>query len=687
MAVSKIEAKALLFISGISEPKRRYMEFLSPIAGYLALLALPIILFYILKVRLRQENVSTIIFWQQVFEERRTRSLWRRLRRLRHLLSLLLSLLFLVLLVSAVLNPVLTSRKKESRTVVIVDNSASMNAIDSNSTTRLDLAKAELARYLAGTDVGKQTAIISAGGEPQVVVGFTSHLGTLRKMVADIKPTDHPTELAKAVELARHLTVEEPDSIVLVYTDGCSTELEPLLAADDVRFVPVGKPLDNAAITQFQPRRSISDPIGYEILVEVVHFGEKELTCRLEVDLDDAPVDIVTLTLTPGVPQTHIVRSTTDRGGLLRAKLNHEDAFPLDNSAMALLPARPVQKLLFYGESDFFLGHVLQSQQNTNLTVVTECPTVVPDDAVLIVHRSVPETIPAGNVLVIDPQNDCDFCSVGETLESPLVANEESDSPLIRFVHLKNVLMPGAKKLTPHKTGTLETISTETDSTGTGTADASTLSEGAAATFTVLASTPEEEPIFLQWQTPERKLLLLSTELKRGDLALRTAFPIMISNALNDFRDSGGELELAYSTGNALSVPMLTTESNLALQSPSGETRMFPVKSGVLSLGTLPQCGLWQVFSADSIVPQSQTADDSYRPIIAENAVPLKQLACNLVDVDESNLRSAPESFYDTGEQGFVRAAADRPIWFWLVVIAILFTTVEWFLYQRRWVD
>jgi len=253
------------------------MEFLSPMAGYLALLAVPIILFYILKVRLRQENVSTLIFWQQVFEERRTRSLWRQLR---HLLSLLINLLFLSLLVAALLDPILTSQKKESRTVIIVDNSAGMNAIESGNTTRLDLAKTELAAYLAGTEVGKQTAIITAGGDPQVVVGFTNHLGTLQKMLAEIKPTDNPTELGKAIELARHLTADEPDSVVLVYTDGCSTELDSYLTAEDVRFVPVGKPLDNVAVTQFQLRRSIGDAIGYEILVEAVNFGESEGICR-----------------------------------------------------------------------------------------------------------------------------------------------------------------------------------------------------------------------------------------------------------------------------------------------------------------------------------------------------------------------------------------------------------------------
>ncbi len=660
------------------------MEFLSPMAGYLALLAVPIILFYILKVRLRQENVSTIIFWQQVFDERRTRSLWRRLR---HLLSLLISLLFLSLLVSALLDPVLTSQKKESRTVIIVDNSASMNAFDSANMTRLDLAKTELARYLAGTEVGNQTAILTAGGEPQVVVGFTNHLGTLRKRAAAISPTDYPTELGKAIELARHLTADEPDSVVLVYTDGCSPELEPYLAAEDLRFVPVGKPLDNVAITRFQPRRSIGDAVGCEILVEAVNYGENEVACRLEIDLDETPVDIMTLTLPPNVPQTQIVRSTTDRGGLLTAKLDHADAFPSDNTALALLPARPVQKVIFYGESDFFLGHVLQSQQNIDLTVAAECPAVVPPDTVLVIHRTVPETIPPGNVLVIDPQNDSDFCRVGEPLESPLVAREETDSPLMRFVHLNNVLMPGAKKLSPRQTGVDETGSVSDAAPDAATGESQNDDDGEGLSFSALASTPEESPVYLQWQGPGRKLLMFSAELKRGDLALRTAFPIMISNALNYFRDSGGELEHAWSTAEAVTIPLITAERELTLQSPTGETQRFPVKSGRLSLGTLPHCGLWQILPPGTGALKPGQSGDTMVAAQSPDVAPVKQLACNLADRDESNLRSAPESFYRDHEQNIARAAAGRPIWFWLVVVAIVFTAGEWFLYQRRWVD
>jgi len=93
-----------------------------------ALLAVPVVIFYILKIRLRRIPVSTVIFWQQIFEEKKPRSIWQRLR---HIVSLLVQLALLFLLVAARPEPFRASELNTARRVVLViDNSASMNATD-----------------------------------------------------------------------------------------------------------------------------------------------------------------------------------------------------------------------------------------------------------------------------------------------------------------------------------------------------------------------------------------------------------------------------------------------------------------------------------------------------------------------------------------------------------------------------
>ena len=69
------------------------MNLLHPLALAWLGLAIPIVIFYILKIRMRRVPVSTTLFWRQIFEEKQPRSIWQKLR---HLLSLLVQLAFLL---------------------------------------------------------------------------------------------------------------------------------------------------------------------------------------------------------------------------------------------------------------------------------------------------------------------------------------------------------------------------------------------------------------------------------------------------------------------------------------------------------------------------------------------------------------------------------------------------------------
>src|SRR5580700_4565315 len=104
------------------------MSFANPTAWLWGLLVVPVVIFYILKIRLKRVPVSTVLFWQQIFDEKRPRSLWQRLR---HLVSLLVQLALLALLVAALAEPFFAWEVLSGRRVILVlDNSASMNATD-----------------------------------------------------------------------------------------------------------------------------------------------------------------------------------------------------------------------------------------------------------------------------------------------------------------------------------------------------------------------------------------------------------------------------------------------------------------------------------------------------------------------------------------------------------------------------
>jgi hypothetical protein len=633
------------------------MSFANPMAWLWAALVIPVVIFYVLKIRLRRVPVSTVIFWRQIFDEKKPRSLWQRLR---HLVSLLVQLALLFLLVAALAEPffdwdALTPR----RVVLVIDNSASMNATDTEP-TRLAKAKEVAKKIVAGLRYQDEMAVVSAGTQPRVVCGLTGHQRTLREALDAVPATDGPTVLADAVALARRLAAEggAQDARIVVVTDGCAEKAAELLDGPNVQVVRVGEPRGNVGITRFQVRRSAIDPIGYEILTEVTnHSDEPTKDLRLRVTLNGNVLDIKPLTLAPNASWSGVIENSTADGGLLTAELTVKgekedaplaDALAADNVAHALLPKREQQPVFVSSpQGNLFLRMVMAANPVVKLEASRELPKELPASTVKVFHRSVPAKLPPGPVFVVDPASDCDLWKVGEKLQTPVVTQQDKDSPLMTHVKLDNVLMPEGRKLafTP-----------------------------AAGKPQVLAASVTGDPLFVAIDRAEGKVVVLTVNIDMGDLPFRTAFPILAANTLNYFAGVQGELQEALSTGATAEValpPQAAGTSEFLLRAPDGSTRRLPAGGVKTTVGPFDRRGLW------AVVPD------------APNAEPIMQYAVNLANKAESDIRppdglKAPATAQDTGLTG---GFLGRPVWLYLIGLAWLLAGLEWYLYQRRWIS
>ncbi len=283
-----------------------------------------------------------------------------------------MQLAFLCLLVLALAEPFFSSEASGSRRLVLViDNSASMNATD-GSPTRLDEAKEQGRRIIDGLGAGDEMAIVAAGTQPQVVCGLTGHLRTLRTALDAVPATDGPTRVADAVALARRLLAGHEGSKVVVLTDGCFDGALKLAQAPDVQVAPVGHRTGNVGITRFQVRRSLLDPIGYEILVEVVNCSDEPVECRLEMELNGDVVDVVPLKLAADGRWAQVFEKTSADGGRLIARINRPDALMADNEACALLPKREYQPVTLVTDGDMFLEKVFEANPLVRLSVTKD---------------------------------------------------------------------------------------------------------------------------------------------------------------------------------------------------------------------------------------------------------------------------------------------------------------------------
>src|ERR1041385_9408348 len=104
------------------------MQFLTPFGFFLALLAIPIGLLYMLKLRRKQVQVSSTFLWMQLLRDQQANAPWQKLKRN---LLLILQLLILAALVIAFARPaVQVPAVATGSVIVLLDASASMHATD-----------------------------------------------------------------------------------------------------------------------------------------------------------------------------------------------------------------------------------------------------------------------------------------------------------------------------------------------------------------------------------------------------------------------------------------------------------------------------------------------------------------------------------------------------------------------------
>jgi hypothetical protein len=693
------------------------MSFALPFALTLTALALPIVALYILKVRLRRVPVSTNLFWKQIFGEKPPRSLWQQFR---HWWSLLLQLLLLLLIVLAITNPYFSWQSLLSRRLVlIVDNSASMRANDVQP-TRLEAAKAAASDVIDGLRFQDEMSIVLAGESPEVVASLTGHSPTLHEALGRIEFSDGPTTVQPAIELATKLIGDHPQGEIIVLTDGCVDDVvtkKEDASLTDGRSLPktiddsttVGRTskvpepsveyrlfsteASNVGVTQFQVRRSLTDPLGYETLVSVKNASSGAVSCRLELTLDEIPIDVLPLNLQPEELWTRTLEKTSLEGGIVRAELTEikpvnaaespttspvatdtdsprksgdtatavggdvflPDGLAADNSAWSILPARMIQKVLIVTTENLFLEKVFEANPLVDVSVVSEFPAAWPEDALIILHGRIPEQLPRGNVFVVDPIGKCEYWDAGERLENPLITDQDSASPLMRHFRLDNVVVPEARELVFTKDPQ------------------------------VLASTATGVPIFAVVPRAEGKCLVLTVSLDSSDLAFRTAFPIMVSNALSWFSDMTGDIVQSANSGSVVRIPLASAGKD-PLQFVSPMQKRFDVTpvqvlddaSGTVTVtaGPLNEVGLWNL-----------SAKTSNGATVAEDSDSYALVAVNLASGKESDLRPRAAISATAGNALQTSRWLSRPVWIYLTVGAMILTCVEWVLYQRRFIS
>ena len=490
------------------------MTFAHPLALWLALL-IPVVVFaFFIRRKLRRRTVPVLFLWEEAIGKSFVQA---RSFKLRNLLALILALLVTSALIGSILEAIIGD-SDAGAVILIVDNSASMNAVEKNGKTRLELAKDEVEKFVANKNEASEALVLSTAGAPTIVSGFTRDAAALRRTIERIDSTELSSAMNETLELARFFGKTRTNVQTFVFSDGCFQGADNFIKSlendENTMFKRVGERLDNVVVESFEARRSPIGDAAYEATLALANYGDFAVSFDVEIGLNDVLVDLIPVKLEPNERARRMLKYESTEGGVLSARilLENKNANRLteDDVKLCNLDDFPMINVLLYGNYDRFIQAVFDSQPNVQTTEITEIPEQLDANTLLVVCGDAPETLPKGKVALVAPTSGADLFDVGDESFDTIVEPGVVDSPLTCFLNLSEVRLNGAREVLPREGTRLE----------------------------VYARSPEAPVIFTAWKNSEKGSPRwgFNFSCSENSIVLRSIFPILFANLIGAAR-------------------------------------------------------------------------------------------------------------------------------------------------------
>lgn len=668
------------------------LSFFNPAAFWALLFAIPIIAVYLVRNRPSTRTVSTLLFWDQVDEEPGATSF---LKRLRHPGSLLLQLVMLLLFTLALSDPKLNTKQIQATDhVVVIDNSASMRAIDSQGVSRFELAIAEAAAIIDGKSPSGKVSIVASCPAPKVVCAPTHSPTLAMSQLKLVGQTDCVGQLDNAIQFANSVARNSSQHSITAITDGNDSQktlsptatdgqnnqpategLTSRLDAIEVTTIVVGKPVQNVGLTQFRVRRASTDPTLWHLLYEVSNFTNSSIEANIEIHRNDVLIDVLPVNLKPNESKRDVLTKTSTEGGLVTGTLKTadgdakwKDALATDDQATSQLSERPVIDVTLVTSGNWFLQQALNANPLVRLSVVSDTTSVKAVDGqvpIVVFDSIVPPSWPPADsqattkALVVAPTNSCRLWKVNGQIEATFVGDYQKTHPLLEYLQLEDIAINAAS----------DVILTDKVNT--------------------IVSSLEGQPLLATYEAGNTKVLMLAVQLGRSDLPLRSSFPILLTNALNWLTESSPQLLPQADTKAPITVAVQRQSSRkLAsstsdtttwyVETPDRQSQAVAVVDGAANLGQLTQVGVHALRASSTV---SASADST--PTTQDSIL----LPCNLVSRQESRLNQQPKTLDDRNLTSVTTIQRHWDLQQILLVLVMLIVIAECWLWHRRVVE
>ncbi len=661
------------------------MSFLSLTTALIAGgIAVPLLLLlYFLKLRRQDRKVSSTLMWKKAVRDLQVNAPFQRLRKN---LLLFLQLLILAAVLFGMANPVVNFLKRPERNIVLlIDQSASMSAMEADGRTRLEHAKQAAMEFVDTIQGESRAMVIGFSDRANVVCSFTNDKRRLNRLIEQIESTDGPSNISEAIQLAEAYSTKivsasgegwDPDSIELadieVFSDcRIADAAEGYVSRGEMHGHIIGAASDNAGIVGFDVRRDLERPGMLSVFAQVQNFGPTAITSHVSLSLDGRLLSVQDVSLGPArslttrpavgrasgeasaVARNVIFELRHEAGGTVEVELNRKDDLPLDNVVSAPIdPPRALRVLVVTDRKEIrFIMHRLFTMafemEDVTVMGIAEYEDA-DDDVIAIEDRSAFDLIVIdkhdtsrllpGNYVFFNGVPQIDGCSLGEDVDEQVFVSWQESHPLLRHVALENVFVLKWRRLTLPSHAAL-------------------LAEG------------EDSTAIAFITDPGHRYVITAFDLLDSDFRMQYAFVVFMQNAMF-YLASGGLTDTGrlIAPGETITVAVPPGAETMRMTLPDGSTDEVEVRDRLtISYAKTRRRGIYKA-SFDDPAETTET------------------YAANVLDDNESMI--APnESFMIAGNPVKTIAGEikiNEPLWPWAVAAALVILFIEWWIYNRR---
>ena len=430
--------------------------------AHLALLGLlvPLVLLYVLRIRREKRRVPSTWLWRSAERDLLAKQPFRRF--FPHV-SLLLEALALTALALAFARPIVRGGQIDTlHLAIVVDTSASMNAVGSDGRSRFELAREAARTVSRQLAPGADALVIDAGREPRVVSPFERDPKRVEAAIDRLSPGDVEGNLGNALGLATdHLRSRPGIGRIVVVTDGALAHPDAFAAISlPTEVVRVGTAAENVGIVRSDVARA-SEATGrdrVQVFALVKNFGKNahSVFVTLLPQNSTTPLASRRLELAPGEEAPVVLSfdaAPADQGMGLVIDLAGGDALRADDRAYVRVPAgQHLPVVLSPKTASPWIVRALSSDPKIELlgADLGALGADVPYDAFVVIEGACPERIPGSDFLLLNPPpGACHGATVGQTLERPTITSWSDGDPRLRFTSFEGIVIERARGVEP----------------------------------------------------------------------------------------------------------------------------------------------------------------------------------------------------------------------------------------------